>query len=216
LFIQANNNQNLQLNMKGGLVKKILIVGPPRCGKTTLVQMITDKYPIEIIRGDSLGVAVEQALIDDRLKESLKTDSNVLYYPSLDDDQLLSLFQTTFNQIEIDIRGQDKPVVLDASIWSLELIEKYLGSDSYIYCLGMPELTPIQFANALRLHDTKFDWTSRVGNTSLLKFGTIIIETSKALREDSKKFPNVKFFDTSENRTEILKEIFQDIEKIIV
>lgn len=202
--------------MKGGILKNLLIVGSPRCGKTTLAQMLDDKYNCEIIRGDCLESTVHHAILEDRLYETLKNEDNIVNYPISTDEQLVQIYKRMYEQVKVDLRGKNKLVILDAHTHAFSLLEKEFDANTAIYCLAMPELTIEQFVNYLRLHDTPEDWSSKVSDTMLRKFCRAIISESKAIQEKVKDFPNVKFFDTSGNRKEKLEAIFKDIEENVI
>ena len=216
LFVQTKKNQTLQFNMKGGQLKKLLIVGSPRCGKTTLTQMLDNKYNCEIIRGDCLESIVHHSILEDRLYETLKTEDNIASYPVLSNEQIIKTYRRMYEQILVDLRDKEKLIILDAHTHAFDLLEKEFGEDTYIYCMAMPEISIEQFVNYLRLHDTPKDWSSKVSDTMLKKFCRAIISESKAIQEKVVNFPNVKFFDTSGNRKEKLEAIFKDIEENVI
>ncbi|MCX4302680.1 MAG: AAA family ATPase [Clostridia bacterium] len=197
-------------------MKNLIIIGPPRCGKTTLVQMIASKYPCEIIRTDSIEITICQALLHDRLHESLKAESNVLVYPTLDENFKIELYHRFYTEIKTELKNQKKLIIMDAYNLSFSLLEKAFGNEAQIYCLGVTNLTDYEFINYIRLNDTIDDWTNYIGNNSLQFFCNRIIDESKAAKEELENFPNIKFFDTSGNRREKLKEIFEDIEQNVI
>lgn len=197
-------------------MKNLIIVGPPRCGKTTLVQMIASKYPCEIIRTDPLEITVCQALLQDRLHESLKAESNVLVYPTLDENFKMELYHRFYTEVKTDLKNQEKLIIIDAYNLSFSLLEKTFGNEVQIYCLGVPNLTEHEFINYIRLNDTLDDWTNYVGNNSLKFFCNFIIDESKEAKNELEKFPKIKFFDTSGNRRKKLEEIFKDIEENVI
>lgn len=197
-------------------MKKILIVGSPRCGKTTLTQMLDNKYNCEIIRGDCLESIVHHAILEDRLYETLKAEDNITSFPVLSNEQIIKTYRRMYEQILVDLRSKDKLIILDAHTHAFDLLEKEFDENTYIYCLAMPEISIEQFVNYLRLNDTSTDWSSRISDTMLKKFCRAIISESKAIQEKAKNFPNVKFFDTSGNRKEKLEAIFKDIEDNVI
>lgn len=197
-------------------MKNLIIVGPPRCGKTTLVQMIASKYPCEIIRTDAIEITVCQAILKDRLHESLKTESNVLVYPTLDEDFKMELYHRFYTEIKTELKNQEKLIIIDAYNLSFSLLEKTFGNEVEIYCLGVPNLTDCEFINYIRLNDTIDDWTNYIGNNSLKFFCNRIINESKEAKKELEKFQKIKFFDTSGNRREKLEKIFKDIEKNVI
>lgn len=199
--------------MKGGNLKNLLIIGPPRCGKTTLAQMIAEKYPCEIIRGDCIEISVCQAILDDRINETLKRDDNTVIYPDLEDSFKVRLYKQLYEQIKIDLHYNNKLIILDAHQCSLDLLEKAFGDEVDIYCVGMPNSSAQEIFNYIRLNDSYFDWSTYVSNVSLKKFCEQIVSESKKLEKEVKKHPQIHFFDTSGNRRKILQTIFEDIER---
>lgn len=202
--------------MKGGQLKKLLIVGSPRCGKTTLTQMLDNKYNCEIIRGDCLESIVHHTILEDRLYETLKTEDSITSFPVLSNEQIVQIYRRMYEQILVDLRSKEKLIILDAHTHAFDLLEKEFDEDTYIYCLAMPEISIEQFVNYLRLNDTPTDWSSKISDTMLKKFCRAIISESKAIQEKVVNFPNVKFFDTSGNRKEKLEAIFKDIEENVI
>lgn len=197
-------------------MRNLLIIGPPRCGKTTLTQMIADKYPCEIIRGDAIEVTVCQSLIKDRLNESLKTENSIVTYPLLETKDKIDLYKEMYEQIKIDLRGNQKLIILEANNLAFSALEHEFGRDFIIYCLAMPDISVQDLANYIRLHDDLPDWTMRLGTASLEDCCKSIVDASIACKNTLKYFPKIKFFDTSKNRREKLQLIFEDIEKNLV
>lgn len=202
--------------MKGGLLKNLVIVGPPRCGKSTLVQMIASKYNCEIIHADPLLSTLQKALLEERIDESGKDPCGSFVYPALDEDAQVSLLRTTYCGTKTDLRGRKKLIIIDCHVLNFKKLIEEFDEEVEIYCLGVPELDAEDLFKNIRLNDTHYDWTYFVGKFTLMHLCENIVAMSKAVRDELKNYPNIKFVDTSINRREILEKTFKEIEENII
>lgn len=203
--------------MKGGHLKNLVIVGPPRCGKSTLTQMIADKYPCEIVRGDTLLTTIQKALIAEDIEEShQEKHTKKFIYSPIDANIEVELLKKTYEGIKTDLRGKKKLIIVDTCNLHFSLLENEFGKDAQIYCLAVPNLSEDQLFKNIRLNDTHYDWTTCAGNYMLKDFCGTIVAKSKSVVDELKNYPNIKFVDTSINRREKLEEVFKEIEENII
>lgn len=125
--------------------------------------------------------------------------------------------QKMFESMLIDLKNEDTAIILEDSDISIEECNEIYGKNpnNLIYYLGMTEITAIELLIQIRENETEDDWTCSFGNNRLEWYCGSIIEDSKRAKQEREKYTNIKFYDTSGNRQEKLKEIISDIEKQI-
>lgn len=207
---------------KGGIniSRDILIIGEQRCGKTMLTNYILEKYNnYEAIRGDALEVSLSSELgkfYDKVYEEKKKTEEESLITEInkiiLSSKRLAPYFKSVYNEIKIDLSNLGKSVIIDTCSLDVKDAIKYFRPYCDIYCLGMPNESTENLNLMIRKNDTMNDWTYSHGDTILNMVCNHIIQRSKQMQEECKKY-DVKFFDTSGNRKEKIEEIIKEIEK---
>lgn len=130
----------------------------------------------------------------------------------LSSEQIADYFNSVYRELKIDLNPLGKSIIIDTHELDVEDAIKYFNSDCDIYCLGMPNETPENVKRKIRENDTEDDWTYHTGDIILDMACNQIVEHSKELQEQCKKY-NIKFFDTSGNRKEKIKEIVKQIEE---
>lgn len=176
-------------------MKNIIIIGTPRCGKTTLANMLYDKIKCQIIHGDSNRIAID------------------LTFPELN----IKNNKEFCKYLEILLRKEHRdnkykyPMVLESTDITPEDIEKYFDKkNNIIICLGTTLINYKTYAEKIIENDTHLDWTKNYSKDKIEELCKDYINTSKKnLKLCQKK--NIKFIDTSIDREKILNNLLNEI-----
>lgn len=114
--------------------------------------------------------------------------------------------------MKIDLQKTKKSILIDTHSIEIEDAVKNFSSTCDIYCLGMPNESIENLKEAIIKNDTEDDWTTCVPYFMLDMICNQIITRSKKMQEQCEKY-NIKFFDTSGNRAEKIKEVIKQIEE---
>ncbi len=186
-------------------MKNIIIFGEPRCGKSTLANMIIDRFHYQVIRVDAI-------------RDTFKS-----IYPELNigpntakDNEKFQLFIQEYLRRNIKKEERNKyGYVIEGCETSVHDCNRFFNNDNnIIYYLAPVDITPVEFLNNIRKYDTNRDWTFKLTDEELLNCTTEMIENGKKIREECKKY-NISFFDTTHSRKEIFESILHDIEQKI-
>lgn len=185
--------------MKG---KNIIILGEPRCGKTTLTNCIVSKYGYEVIRGDvirdSLYRLEKSTDLIQRYKNTSKKGKDFLY--------------TYYDTLNIDLKFVDRGIVVDDTEITLQdCVEHFDINDNLIYCLGITTLSTEELFNNVITYSKDNEWSSHISPFSLHQICNTIIRKSKELEEECKKYSYIKFYNTGKDRQSVLEDIMYDI-----
>ena len=148
-----------------------------------------------------------QKIVDKENPDTIKLQQYLLT-----DDKVKEFIFTVCEEIQFDLKPLNKKIILDTFELDVKDAKEIFKENFDIYCLGMPNQTVPKLMQDIRKNDTAFDWTSRIGQFRLETVCNNIIEKSKSLQEECKKY-NVTFFDTSGNRKEKLKFAIEEITK---
>lgn len=182
-------------------MKNIIILGEPRCGKSTLANMIVDKFNYQVIRIDAL-------------RDTFQT-----IYPELDiapniatKNEKFQLFIKEYLRRNINEEERNKyGYVIEGCETSVYDCNRLFNTpNNLIYYLVPFDISPLDFFNNIRKYDTTRDWSYKLSDEELLKYTTNMILKAKKIKEECKKY-NIPCFDTSHNRNEILQSILDDI-----
>ena len=177
----------------------VILAGCARSGKTTL-SMLLEKEGFVHYKMDSikrgicsaynikyngwLRVSPVMCTIIDKMIQDNKTDTNYMKQKYL----------------------FDIPFVYPKDI---ELIDT---SNTLVIFLGYPNITYQENFNNIRKYDKDNYWTSKLNDSELMKYCIENVEFSKYLEREC-FLRGIKFFDTSKNRDEVLKEAVRFIKE---
>lgn len=117
-------------------MKNIILIGAPRCGKTTIANYLSENYNYEVIRGDCINVALED-FYKKELNDGKKT---FVMGRALTDEMLAEVIVTIYKQLKIDLFQTNRGIVIDTADLDINSAIKYFGDEFNIYCLGMPDI----------------------------------------------------------------------------
>lgn len=187
-------------------MKKIMIFGICRTGKTTFSRMIQKEFPnYQIIEVDTIISALQKTVnnipigfIHDELEEN--------YLP-----QFLNLM------IEKNIKknGKDLSFIINGDSIMPEDLKKHFDlDDAIVYYFVNSKLSPQDILNNCRKYDAKTEWTSRRSDEEIIKHMKFYKNIEKKIIEDCKKY-DISCIDTSENRDIILKNLLEELKGIL-
>ena len=174
-------------------MKNIIILGISRSGKTTLSNIIKDKYQYNIIHADMIKASYQKH-ITNKTSDELKNDSNYrlfikdIFYHEVKYNKTNCVLDTVDIYPE-DITDIDK--------------EKYL-----IYFLGYPNIEINKLISIWKKTDLEF--TKKYSEEKLILKAKKNIQKSKELQEKCKKY-NLSFIDTTYNRNKVFEKILEEI-----
>lgn len=182
-------------------MKNIIIIGRPRAGKSTLANMIADKYKYQIIRTDT----IRQTFAD--IYPDLKIDK----YTAIQNEKF-QMFCKEFLYLNIiEARNKYGFVLEGCEIYVNDCKKLYDNEDNLIYVLAQKDIKPEEMAKNMKNNDTKKDWTYGKNYEELLEYCKASIKKAEIIEKECKKY-GLKFFDTAKNRKSVLDKIMKDIE----
>ena len=178
-------------------MKNIIIIGPPRTGKTTLAKMILRAFPAyNYLSGDAIQSS--NIIIKDGDKK-LKTNKTIQI--NFVEKLGINIFDLS-TEFEPDLR-----FILDSSFVDFEDILEF-DSEKYVALVfGIPDITLEEGLINLRENDNENDWTKYESSYHKELIVKRAIEDSKELQKKCKKY-NIKFINTSYNRGQAINEAF--------
>lgn len=183
-------------------MKNIIIFGEPRSGKSTLANMIVDRFNYQVIHVDSirdtfkkiypeLGIAPNMAIENEKFQLFLQ---EYLYRNTIKEER---------NKYGYVMEGCETSVD--------DCNRLYNDGNNIIYFLAQVDITPEQLFNNIRNNDSKQDWTFKYTDDELMKICKKILSNGKKIKKECENY-NIKFIDTSRNREEFLNDILNEIE----
>lgn len=186
-------------------MKNVIIFGEPRSGKSTLANMIVDKFHYQVIRIDAL-------------RDTFNT-----VYPELNiapetaiQNERFQLFIREYLRRNVKEEERNKyGYVMEGCETSLHDCNRLFNTkENVVYYLAPVDISPGDFADNIRKCDSERDWTYKLTDEELLKEATKMVEKGRKIKEECEKY-DISFVDTSHNRKEVLESILREIEKEI-
>lgn len=189
-------------------MKNIIIMGIGRAGKTTLSNMIKDKWnSYNIIRGDSLKWAIIRAKGEEEY-----------YLKNIDAQKEYEhgeLFQKTLLELYKSLIRNDKKgygYILETGQLHPKILSEMIDFDkTIVICLGLGDLTAEDMVDQCMKYDIEKDWTYGLPKEYLLENAQDWYKCNEMLKQECPKY-GIKYIDTSKNRFEVLKDILHEIE----
>ena len=192
-------------------MKNILIIGISRAGKTTLSQMLKDKYnSYNLIHSDSLKWAMIRA--EDKEKyyrinvEKQKEFEHSKY------------FQKTLLKFFNSLILKDKNhygYILESGQLEPKIVKEMIDfENTIVVCLGLGNLNLDEMVELCIEHDIEKDWTFGLSREYLKKHAIDWYSANEMLKKECPKY-GIRYYDTSENREQVLNEIMDEIKKLV-
>ena len=178
-------------------MKNIVIIGPPRTGKTTLSKLIVKEVPIySVINTDVIREGIYEAFFKDVIKKERKLAVKSVFPAFI--DKILEHYQKYYNPDLYYIIEGDMLTIEDAVL----LKDKY---NIEIICVGKPNTSKEELFKLMRENSSKYGcWTEKYTDVELLDKCQKIIEQS--IREEKiAKEKDIIYLDTSINNNCLLE-----------
>ena len=183
--------------------KHVIIAGVPRSGKSTLSQIISNKYGYQHISMDSIIAGIEKVFPETGINSDADTDIQV-------NIQYISSKMALFIQAMLE-SGEynecDYGMVIDIFQLLPQHYVHYIDSSLCdIYYLGTSEVTAEERYGLLKKYDTPKDYTYYKSEEENKENCSDIVTISKQLKEQCGIY-NLPYYDTSYNREQIFNVI---------
>ena len=185
------------MEIKVGDKMHVIIAGAARAGKTSLSLMLNN-YGFTHYKMDSVKRGICEAF-------KIKYDSWQAVSP---------LICTVINRIILDNKtdtnyGIEK-YLFDTPFLYPKDIEMIDTSDTKVIFLGYAHVDADTYVKQIRDNDKNNFWSNKISDENLKKWTQDDIEYSKFIESECKKY-NIPYFDTSNNREEVLKKALEYI-----
>ena len=183
------------------MYKNMLIIGSDKSGKTTLANLINDKFDCNVVNLDNIINAFETT------------------FPK-EDSSNYDEFETNFiinyiNQIS-DKKNfySNKKVVLEGKILFIDkIIDKIDLTKISVIGLTYNDVELEKFASDIKEYASNIDMFRYYSNSILIKKATKFIEDNKMINSLLEQY-DINSYDVSENRNQTFYEILSDIPKL--
>lgn len=184
-----------------------MIMGIGRSGKTTLSNMLKNKFVnYNLIHSDSLKWAMIRA-----------QDKEKYYRTNIDKQKEFEqseYFQKTLLEFFNSSTSTDENhygYILESGQLHPKIVKEMIDfENTIVVCLGLGNLSVEEIIDLCVKYDTEKDWTFELPKEYLKKHAKDWFLTNEMLKRECPKY-EIKYYDTSKNRTEILKEIMEEI-----
>ena len=183
--------------------KHVIIAGVPRSGKSTLSQIISNKYGYQHISMDSIIAGIEKVFPETGINSDADTDiqENIQYISS----KMALFIQAMLESGEYN--ECDYGMVIDIFQLLPQHYVHYIDSSLCdIYYLGTSEVTAEERYGLLKKYDTPKDYTYYKSEEENKENCSDIVTISKQLKEQCGIY-NLPYYDTSYNREQIFNVI---------
>lgn len=183
-------------------MKNIIIIGRPRSGKSTLADIISEKYNYQIIRTDCVRVAFKDVF----------PELNIGPGTAIYDKRFQAFIKKSFESNLFHSRNKYGFIIEGCEMTVQTCKELYEKDNNLIYALGRCENTTDEMVEAMIKYDTEFDWSYNMKKQELYNYCEKQIKKSKLLKDECNNL-NIKYYDTSFNRESVFNNILIDIQK---
>lgn len=193
-------------------MKNIIIIGVARAGKTTLSNMIKDRYnQYNVIHSDNIAWGIIRGLG----KEN--------YYTEHVEERKEWIHGDTFQRILLEIckaaiskDEKEYGTILDTGQLEPKYAKELINMGNvYCICLGHGGLNKQGIIDLCREHDTPKDWTYRISDEQLEANAKKWNEKNELMRTECPKY-GIRYIDTSKDRKKVLNSILEEISRIII
>lgn len=126
------------------------------------------------------------------------------------------IVELLFLSMQKDVKKDNIGIIVDDTSMDIKKCNEIYGSpENIIYCLGTSKISPKELERKIREYDTKDDWSNYIPKAFLPIMCENIIKESKKNEIKCKKYKNIKYIDTSQDREKVLNQIIEKLEDII-
>lgn len=192
-------------------MKNILIMGIGRAGKTTLSEMIKNKYKnYSLIHSDSLKWAMIRA-----------EEKEQFYRTNIDKQKAFEhsiYFQKTlleFFNLCISKDNNNYGYILESGQLHPKIVKEMIDfENTIVICLGLGNLNKDEMVELCIKHDVEKDWTYGLSREYLKEHAQDWFLTNEMLKNKCPEY-GIKYYDTSNNRVKILNDIMKEISDLL-
>lgn len=192
-------------------MKNILIIGIGRSGKTTLSEMLKDKYNnYSLIHSDSLKWALIRAKNEETYYRTNVDKQNEFERGEYFQRTLLEFFNSSVLNDK-----NHYGYILESGQLHPKIVKEMIDfENTIVVCLGLGNLNIDEIVDLCIKHDVEKDWTFGLSREYLKMHATDWYFTNQMLKKECPKYV-IKYYDTSKNRVETLNNIMEKIEEYI-
>ena len=182
-------------------MRSILILGVGRAGKSTLSRMIKSKYPqYNLLHTDSVRTPFLKLLPAEYLPEFLDYEKNVFFQE----------FLLEFLASQIRQNRKNDCILEGAQILPSKVHELVDLNSTIVVFLGHGNLTADDIFNLCREHDNELDFSYKITDEELSEHAQDWYKKNELIKKECEKY-HFKYVDTSKNREETLKKVFEEL-----
>lgn len=188
-------------------MKNILIMGIGRAGKTTLSEMIKDKYNCySLIHSDSLKWAMIRAKNQEQYYRKNVNEQKEFEHGEYFQRTLLELYNSLIEQDK-----KEYGYILESGQLHPKIVSEMIDFDkTIVLCLGLGNLTAEDMVEQCLKYDVEESWTYGLSRKYLLEHAQDWYNCNEMLKTLCPKY-GIKYIDTSKNRNHVLDEILNKI-----
>ncbi len=175
----------------------VIVAGAARAGKTTLSLML-NKYGYTHYKMDSIKRGICEAY--DIKYENWEDVSPII----------CTIINRIIEDNKTDTNYLKEKYLFDTPFLCPKDIEKINTKDTKVIFMGYAHIDANEMVKLIRENDLDNYWTNKKTDEELLKETIENIEFSKYLEVECKKY-NLNYYDLSNNRENVLKQILSDI-----
>lgn len=190
-------------------MKNILIMGIGRAGKTTLSEMLKDKYNnYNLIHSDSLKWAMIRANNKEEYYRTNVEKQKKFEHGEFFQRTLLEFFESSIRK---DIKNYG--YILESGQLHPKIVSEMINlKETIVVCLGLGNLNVDEMVELCINHDTEKDWTFGLPKEYLKEHAIDWYSANEMLKKECSKY-KIKYYDTSKDRIRCLNNIIKDIEE---
>jgi len=208
------------------VMKNILIMGIGRSGKTTLSNMIKNKYnSFNLIHSDCIKWGIIRAEGKEKYYEENVDEQKEWEHSKVFQNIILEFFNSSIrndggalgylngkNLTERNNSGIGSfGYILESGQLEPKCVSKKINfKNTIVICLGLGTLTKQDIFDLCRKNDTEMDWSYQTSDADLRKHIDKWYEMNEQLKIECPKY-GIEYIDTSKNRKEVLNKILEDI-----
>lgn len=186
-------------------MKNIIIGGTVRSGKTTLANLLRNKFGYSKVESDTIVNAFDKVFPEFGITHREAEKTRDKYEPFL--FEILNGFCR-------DLKYAGNITVFPGSQFFPSNLAGYDKLDKYIVVfLGINAPSAEAMLRVIRKYDTENDWTYKKDNEWMLRFCNNIIQESQKLEQECKKY-GFYYFNTFDDRTLVLNKICDIIKNL--
>lgn len=191
------------------MLKNILIMGIDRAGKTTLSEMLKDKYKsYSLIHSDSLKWAMIRAKGKEKYYRTNVDKQKEFEHSEYFQKTLLEFFNSSISQAK-----NHYGYILESGQLYPKIVKEMIDFEkTIVVCLGLGDLDVDGMIELCIEHDIEKDWSFGLSREYLKEYATDWYYANEMLKKECPKY-GIKYYDTSVNRVSVLNNIMNEIEK---